>query len=566
MNRSPIVGGSPRPGTVERLAVAFVVVVIVFVGIRTCFGPEQTLAFLFYDDAYYYLGVARNLAAGAGSTFDGINPTNGYHPLWCWLLVPVFWITNDPGLAVRAVAALWFAFAAAAPVVLWLALRARTGGTGAVIAAALFGLQPFLATGLARPNGLETPLYALLIAAALWTFERVLAASPPALAGVAGLGAVLGLVTLARFDGGFLGVAVAALLAVHVSRRWGPMTAAGRVGALVAAATLLAGPSLVWNVARFGHPVPVSGRVVGLAAELERDELGGATSVANLRRRAGYGIRAVPLLLAGSVASDAPNRVWLARTGTAGGAALIAGFAALSIVAVRNRSRAGPVAADAVVALGAFVALHYAVHAGWLWTSGEAVYRVYYYLPETMLAAAAIGAVAGPALDSLRNTATLRVIGVVGLGLLAFHLVHNTHARRSLYAAAPGAVRDRHIYAWVRRALPPDAVLGARDAGKLGFFSGHPVVNLDGLINDQRFLAALRDDRVDEYICESPIDYLFYDRPWLEGFDPLAPDRLPPREAGLGWVLHRLHSLSRCSLREIEGATDTWVVLEVVRD
>lgn len=38
------------------------------------------------DDLYYYLVVARNLAHGLGSTFDGVTPTNGYHPLYMLLL------------------------------------------------------------------------------------------------------------------------------------------------------------------------------------------------------------------------------------------------------------------------------------------------------------------------------------------------------------------------------------------------------------------------------------------------------------------------------------------------
>ena len=87
----------------ERATIALVVLVILGIGARACFGPEQSLAFLFYDDAYYYLGVARSLAAGAGSTFDGINSTNGYHPLWMWMLAPIFWITSDPGRAVRII-------------------------------------------------------------------------------------------------------------------------------------------------------------------------------------------------------------------------------------------------------------------------------------------------------------------------------------------------------------------------------------------------------------------------------------------------------------------------------
>lgn len=38
------------------------------------------------DDSFYYIQTARNLAQGYGSTFDRLNPTNGYHPLWLILL------------------------------------------------------------------------------------------------------------------------------------------------------------------------------------------------------------------------------------------------------------------------------------------------------------------------------------------------------------------------------------------------------------------------------------------------------------------------------------------------
>ena len=34
------------------------------------------------DDFFYYAKVARNIAANHGSTFNGLVPTNGYHPLW----------------------------------------------------------------------------------------------------------------------------------------------------------------------------------------------------------------------------------------------------------------------------------------------------------------------------------------------------------------------------------------------------------------------------------------------------------------------------------------------------
>ena len=42
------------------------------------------------DDAFYYFKVAQNIAEGRGVTFDGINPTNGFHPLWMLVCIPIF--------------------------------------------------------------------------------------------------------------------------------------------------------------------------------------------------------------------------------------------------------------------------------------------------------------------------------------------------------------------------------------------------------------------------------------------------------------------------------------------
>ena len=42
------------------------------------------------DDAYYYIVVARNFVSTGNMTFDRISTTNGYHPLWFWILVLLY--------------------------------------------------------------------------------------------------------------------------------------------------------------------------------------------------------------------------------------------------------------------------------------------------------------------------------------------------------------------------------------------------------------------------------------------------------------------------------------------
>src|SRR3989344_1607797 len=53
------------------------------------------------DDAFYYFQIGRNIAGGAGSTFDGMNATNGYHPL-CMLVVTTFYSLFPSGASFDA--------------------------------------------------------------------------------------------------------------------------------------------------------------------------------------------------------------------------------------------------------------------------------------------------------------------------------------------------------------------------------------------------------------------------------------------------------------------------------
>lgn len=50
------------------------------------------------DDAYFYLQIAWNISQNHGSTFDGLNITNGYHLLWMGVLVPLASMVHLVGL------------------------------------------------------------------------------------------------------------------------------------------------------------------------------------------------------------------------------------------------------------------------------------------------------------------------------------------------------------------------------------------------------------------------------------------------------------------------------------
>jgi hypothetical protein len=65
--------------------------------------PSLYWADLIFDDAYYYLGVARNLASTGTSSFLPPFETNGYQPLWAILLTATAWLfgTGERALALQ---------------------------------------------------------------------------------------------------------------------------------------------------------------------------------------------------------------------------------------------------------------------------------------------------------------------------------------------------------------------------------------------------------------------------------------------------------------------------------
>src|SRR6266436_4937086 len=125
------------------------------------------------DDAYYYFTIARNVAQGAGSTFDGIAPTNGYHPLYMLSLVPVFWLSKalHAGLWVPIHASL--TLCAAFDLVTGLVLHRTMVRVGfhreAPWALAIWYLSPF--TVLLCLRGLEGSLNVLVTA--IWLAEVI---------------------------------------------------------------------------------------------------------------------------------------------------------------------------------------------------------------------------------------------------------------------------------------------------------------------------------------------------------------------------------------------------------
>jgi hypothetical protein len=119
------------------------------------------------DDAFYYFKVAQNIAEGHGSTLDGINLTNGYHPLWMLVCIPIFALARfDLILPLRVLVLVSGAISAATGVLLFRLVKRTLSAPAAVLAASYWVFDRAIHYNVTM-FGLETGLTALTMTAFL---------------------------------------------------------------------------------------------------------------------------------------------------------------------------------------------------------------------------------------------------------------------------------------------------------------------------------------------------------------------------------------------------------------
>ena len=125
------------------------------------------------DDAYYYFKVAQNISEGFGSTFDGINLANGYHPLWLLINIPIFALARfDLVLPLRILILFMGAIHAATAILLY-RLISRVLSQVVVIFIVTFWAFSLYIHSTITQFGLETGITAFSILLFLYLFEKL---------------------------------------------------------------------------------------------------------------------------------------------------------------------------------------------------------------------------------------------------------------------------------------------------------------------------------------------------------------------------------------------------------
>lgn len=202
------------------------------------------------DDAFYYFTIARNWANGVPSSFDGLTHTNGYHPLWQWLLIPVANAINDPHHFARIASILGLWFYGAAAILLRTSLLREQNPYAWFAAAWTISVLLF-----SPVYGMEGPLCVVLFAG-LWMLTATPNAITPGRALAIGL--VSGLFGLSRIDHLVWALALDVWLVLQFKRKKLSFTSLALAGAVqgVLVCGYFLSNYLVW-----GHWLPVSAMI-----------------------------------------------------------------------------------------------------------------------------------------------------------------------------------------------------------------------------------------------------------------------------------------------------------------
>ena len=273
---------SSRRLTQVVIASAMVLLVAPIVADVIASGPGRLFGYV-AADTFYYLVVARHIGEGIVA-FDGVHPSNGFHPLWqAMVSLPyVIGLFGQPAVAELAFTlVLSLLCLSAAVLVLGLALRREDGSLNPLFAAlpvgayALIvspawltlspqelqaqnpgeGSEPLYGTLWSYVNGMESPLVLLAFAMLFWAWRAELPRRRPGVFGV-----LLAFLTLARLDHIFVAAAIYVLIAGR--ERWWSSAESRRAGLILSGAFAL--PVLAYlsmNAVFFGSTLPVSGQL-----------------------------------------------------------------------------------------------------------------------------------------------------------------------------------------------------------------------------------------------------------------------------------------------------------------
>jgi len=434
------------------------------------------------DDTGYFYKIALNVVLGKGFTFDGINQTNGFQPLWLYLLLPLAWAMRDApaDLYLRAALIYQLSLVAIAGIVFFFAMSLYSRRSIALAATTLFyicGVRTFA-------NGMETGILVLCLSALLYFSLRHRPFSgSSAIKHAFVFGLLLGLTILARLDMVFLlGIIYAFVLwqVLFNTKRTDKIQLIMQFLVSVIAFVLVTVPYFVYNKTQFGSVMPISGQLKNSFPYISQPSFG---------------------------VDRFPSEVLLI-------------FISICIFSLMSsflflRSRAASTGQDGykltILLIGSlYVLIHYLHTALFMKWAVFSWHFAFYYFQLCIVFAYLLNGLSVRIPAFAKHSITTIVI-------VAFFVVLLGRTYRVATVQPGGWLPQSYRAAvWVRNNLHPNARLALKDAGLFGLLSERSVVNLDGLVNNLEYQEYVRTRRLNDYFRQKGIQYLVVHAYWSD--------------------------------------------------
>lgn len=527
---------------IEVLILFLVLVPHLFIASYT---PETILDWFHSDDAYYYFVPARNIAEGGGITFDGITHTNGFHPLWMAINVPVFALAQfDLILPLRIMIIILAIFHAATGIVLFRLVKRFLKLEVATIIALYWVLSPTI-HNLTAKGGMESGLSAFFIL--LFWYQLSLTnnqkqLSRNALGRILSLGFLASLTVFSRLDNIFLVI----FGGIWFWLRWWQQNDTDisttksswlwRFQTAFSFFAPVAGSMLIyvsWNRIVFETYAPISGSIKVWWGTLpftvygsSRFKHGGLSAMLNhlFSGDSNWGpwsfimepINSWAISLSSQVQNSPANLVYLV-------------FFALVIIiaALLWTSRSSTL--ESIYGLG-LVPMFFAClsQIGYYNLRISLAQRYWYWVMEVIMIIL-FGAVLLSRLfyfydQRLKDRKTQKRVTQLTLFLIAITLaIINFNYLESGLRGSDSF--DQHFYIerakWLEDNTEPNALIAITGAGALSYFTeGRTIINMDGLMNNAKYFYYLQGGEGAVYLEKLGVDYIFGSRETVLGSSP----------------------------------------------
>lgn len=423
------------------------------------------------DDAPYYFKIAENVAHGNVLSFDGINKTNGFQPLWLCLLVPIYLsYSGSPEIMTRIFLIFQVILVSIASLIIYRIHTDFFSWKVCLISSIGFIMVVFVPS----TNGMESALLIFILSLLFAYGWRGKIFTEYNQKRDFLFGIILGFVMLSRLDTVFLGVAISLFCIIKIiieseKRRENII----RLLFIVIGASLIVSPYLIFNYVEFGNIMPISGLLKSSFPKISLSK-----DIINhfARRYLLFAILAFVYFL----------------------------WKIVSLKKFYNPTNKHRYFEISMIVLSAAVVLHFLhtiIFMKW------AVFG-WHFIPYALFVTLAISEVIDffLSLNMKKIFKNVYWVGVIVIIFAGSFIIYKRNYR-PLDKINSWQIASYNAAVWIMENTKKSNIFATTDAGIFGYFSQRSVINLDGIVNTMKYQDVLKNKQLNKYLNENKVTY-----------------------------------------------------------